>query len=502
MRQVRGFIGLATYYKKFIQGFGEIARPLHLVKEVKGRLEWNNECQQAYERLREALLSDNVLTLPDFELPFILETDASNYGVGAVLIQKQENKGRPIAYFSKGLNKTEQNYSTSEKELYAIVLAVEHFKHYLFAKKFTVVTDHKPLRWLYKCKKLSNRLSKYLIRLEPFDFEIIYRGGALNGGADGLSRLTDESLEEHDDVEEFLVCLIEIQSENHNEALRIYDNKLREAQTLDNDIIWIKQLILDHGNSKPCIEENLNDVRKDLLSEYNNLIIVDNTLWRKKTDSQGRTIEQFVVPTNSIQEVLKRTHSSIFCGHLGIERTTVRVNERFYWPASNKIIKEYVQQCESCQKIKITKGPLAPMKPLKPTRPRELVTADVTGPLPVSSKQNQYILVVCDHFTKLVKYYAMKSQKADVVAKNLINYFMTYGIPDSILSDQGTNFMSNVLDEIYELLDVKRIRTSPFHPQTDGITERHNRTLKEMISAFISSDQRNWDENLDCLAFA
>ena len=206
-----GFIGLATYYKRFIKNFATIMKPLHRLVSETGdntkrsrnlRLSWKTQHQEAFDRIKSLLLSECILALPDFTRPFLLDSDASNEGIGAVLSQLSPVKDatncdtqwieRPVDFFSRTLNPAERNYSTTEKELLAIVAACEHYKFYLYGKHFTIRSDHQPLKFLMTTSQPAARLARWLIRLEQFDFEIEYRKGASHGNADGVSRLSVE----------------------------------------------------------------------------------------------------------------------------------------------------------------------------------------------------------------------------------------------------------------------------------------------------------------------
>ncbi|CAF1080795.1 unnamed protein product [Brachionus calyciflorus] len=212
LTQLQSFLGLAQYYRKFIENFAKIASPLYRLttKEEsanKNKLNWSDECENSYNTLRNYLTKDKILFLPDLKKKFVLETDASNTGIGAVLNQKKDGVLRPIAYFSKPLNKAQRNYSTTEKELLAIVLAVEHFHQYLYGQEFEIITDHQPLSWLLSCKNPNSRLARWLIRINNYTFTIVYRSGKTHTNADALSRWdhqvendTTEPEQEEDDL--------------------------------------------------------------------------------------------------------------------------------------------------------------------------------------------------------------------------------------------------------------------------------------------------------------
>lgn len=187
--QVRSFIGLCSYYRKFIANFAEIARPLHRLTEASVAFKWTNECQVAFDALKAKLTSAPILTHPDFSKPFILDTDASQNAIGAALSQIQNGQERVVAYASKVFSKTERRYCVTRKELFAVVTFIKHFRHFLYGRKFLVRTDHSSLRWLLRFKDPEGQLARWLEVISPYDMEIEHRAGRLHGNADGLSRV-------------------------------------------------------------------------------------------------------------------------------------------------------------------------------------------------------------------------------------------------------------------------------------------------------------------------
>jgi len=187
-KQLRSFLGFSSYYRKFIKGFSSLAKPLYALTENKSKFIWKEECQNAFDQLKCVLSSSPVLSFPKEEEEFILDTDASNIGIGAVLSQRQEGKEKVIAYYSRVLNKPEKNYCVTRRELLAIVDSLKFFRHYLLGRKFLIRTDHVSLKWLMSFRELEGQLARWLERLQQFDFEVIHRKGLSHKNADGLSR--------------------------------------------------------------------------------------------------------------------------------------------------------------------------------------------------------------------------------------------------------------------------------------------------------------------------
>ena len=281
-------LGISNHYRKFIDNYAETAKPLYDLMELKNvpkhfrkrngavngkrvLLTWNDSAQTNFEKLKQTLCSDLVLALPDFNKPFYLSTDASDYGYGAVLEQKQDDGSfRPIAYFSKNYTAAQKNYATPEKELLALVMAIEYFHQYLYGKPFFINTDHLPLTWIQTKKNTHARLERWLLRLSIYDFEIIHIPGKLNVVADNFSRLPDENevnTDPNDDYFDTLVADIELSDEennctsfqeinviaeqtNSNESISLIEEQIR-----DPDIAWIIKVILDNPNNKPEIKQ-------------------------------------------------------------------------------------------------------------------------------------------------------------------------------------------------------------------------------------------------------
>ena len=236
---------------------------------------------------------------------------------------------------------------------------------------------------------------------------------------------------------------------------------------------------------------------------YNNGLLYQK--WRPEgsTDGDVRTCKQLVLPQQCRQAVLQLAHDVPMAGHMGITRTKDRLLQRYYWPGVFTDVANYCRSCEVCQKNNSkypTKAKMISMPLIE--QPFQRIPMDVVGPLPRTQGGNRFILTICDYATIYPEAFALPSVEVPRVAKELIKLFSHVGIPDEILTDQGTNFMSTMIEEIYRLLHIKRIRTTPYHPQTDGLVERFNGTLKGMLKKFVSRNQKDWDEYLPYLLFA
>ena len=263
LKQLLGFLGLANYFRKFIKNYSHIASPLlNLTKKVSAPL-WTNECQDSFDKIRTILSSeDGVLRLPDLDKVFIIECDASDLGVGGVLLQDQPDGSRlPITYFSKSLSSAQKNYSVSERELLAIVLTIEHNKHYFFAKEFLILSDHQPIKWLMSCKNPASRLARWIIRLEEYSFKIEYKTGKSNGAADGLSRMVDKNNTINSEYEDIIINVIIVS------FVRLSDRMIK----------WYPEPIVSIQNSI-ISKMNTSAINRELDNTFSNQLINNITI--------------------------------------------------------------------------------------------------------------------------------------------------------------------------------------------------------------------------------
>ena len=476
-----GTLGLAQYYRRFIRNFSVIAKPLFELTgkdgaDLKGQLLWDDDAEIAFVELKQAMKSDAILALPDFSKPFFLDTDASNIGVGAVLEQEFDGVRKPVGFFSKHLTAAQRKYSALERELLAIVLAIEHFHHLVFGHELTVISDHQPLSWVASAKKLNARIARWLIRLNIYQFRIVYRKGRLHGNADALSRwpgleelpatAADEDVDEElpDPVINVIVSKVPIHERINfirAEAYSLDWSKL--DQTEDRDILWIKEIIEENGMHKPVVEEFENRVRRELYNHYEKLGVINGTVYWFDEDKRGMIQRKIVLPAQQISSVIDLVHGSALGGHLGWEKTLAKLRERVFRPGLRKLVMDHVHACHQCQisKPMTSKRPRAELQPLKPLQPFELITTDIVGPLPLSKKGNKYILVVCDHFSNWTQAYPLEDITAETVAKKIVQFGFIFGLCTNLLSDQGKNFQSGLLKQVCELLDINQVRTSP-----------------------------------------
>lgn len=477
---IRSFLGTAGYYHKFIKDFSALALPLSQLTKADVKFEWGQQQQHAFDAIKQAMSTAPVLILPDPSLPFIVHTDASDYAVGAVLMQDQGKGEQPIAFLSKKMLPAETRYPTHEQELLAIIHALNSWRHYLSGSKFTVRTDHKSLQFFKTQPRLSGRQSRWKDVIANYDFDIEYMEGKTNVVADGLSRRMD-----HQTKSELLTLSVFGGEPIHStptprlNAVSLILADIHDAYAHDPE--YLRQLKKRRSSSDPLV------VRGGYLYHKDERIYIPN-------DSALKT------------RILHECHDAMYAGHLGTDKTIEQVKRRFYWPKMDADIEAYVTSCDECQRNKPSqRATMGLMQPLPiPDRPWQQVSMDLITQLPRSRAGNDAIVVFVDKLTKMVHYAATTTT---VTAPQLADMFMRevvrlHGVPDSILSDRDPRFTASFWRALWSQLGTKLVMSTAYHPQTDGQTERANRTLEEQLRSYINQRQNDWDQHLSALELA
>ena len=334
-KQLRQFLGLANYYRRFVPDYSKIAEPLHKLLRKGATYNWNTACHEAFTELKHRLVTPPVLTYPDFKLPFLLYTDASDFALGAVLSQVQDGKERVVSYWSRQLTKPERGYSTTEREALAAVSAVKEFYPYLYGCSFKLITDHNPLTSLKGLKDIGGRLTRWMLFLQQFNFQFEYKPGKCLDNVDTLSRITSIIPESSATFE-----------------------SISEAQLKDDQLAPIVKALSD-GTSFPS------KVAPGLRQAF----LRNGVLYRQfRQSSMSPMTAQLVVPNSMKDVVLNQLHDQ--AGHLGVHKTTEKVKERFYWPGCEQDIENWVHACQPCQKRNPPQPvPKAPMGTIRTHHP-------------------------------------------------------------------------------------------------------------------------------------
>ena len=488
---VQQFLGLANYFRDFVQGYSKLAAPLTDLTSKNRPFKWGDQEQDAFDGLKYALTHAPCLALPDFSKPFEIVSDASGFGIGAVLMQEK----RPISYYSRKLSESETRYGTSDKELLAAYMALVHFRPYVEGRPFKLITDHKPNTGTFRT--MTRMQIKWSTHLKDYEdnMQYVYQPGRTNV-ADPLSRNPS-----------FLSALLTrrakrlsqpappaplptgppVTSEGEGTLANSAEPKLPPPPQISPEL---EQQIIDGYKADPWFEDTKN------ISE----LVQQGDFWFRN--------EALVIPNNKDlkNSILYEFHDIPSAGHVGAEKTHHAVSRHFWWPRIRKEVKEYVQACEKCQRNKtVTQRAAGLLQPLEiPAQKWTDISMDFIVQLPRTRNGFDAILVVVDRCTKMCHFIPTKTTiDAEGTARLFVdNIFRLHGMPDSIVSDRDPRFTGKFMRTLCETLGIKQRMSTAFHPQTDGQTERMNKVLEDMLRHFVGPDQDDWDIFLSQCEFA
>jgi len=448
--ELRGFLGHTDYYRRFVAGYGKIAKPLtELLK--KGKFEWSEAANKAYETLKGAVIQLPTLALLDFAKPFVIETDASGTGIGVVLSQDK----RPIAFISQGFSSKGRIKSVYERELLAIVFVVDKWKHYLASKKVIIRTDQRSLKHLLNQKAVSAIQQRWASKLVSLDYEIEYKPGAENRVADALSRRP---------VTEQVMNMLLLA------PATLHKIELQDQVQGDPSLNLIREKLLSGQESEKGYSLVVGTLHKD-----------------------GR----IMIPTNSpfIPKLLERFHTSPIGGHEGVLKTLKRLASEVYWKGMRRDVVEFLRGCQVCQQNKYsTLSPAGLLTPLPiPTKVWSNISLDFIDGLPKSEGYDVVLVVVdrlsnYDHFVPLKHPYTAKSI-ADIFLHEIVRL---HGFPESMVSDRDKIFIINFWSSLFKSHGTSLDKSTSYHPQTDGHTKVLNRCLETYIRCFVNGKPKTW----------
>jgi len=480
-KQVRRLLGLFGFYRSYVEGYSRIATPLTALTREDTPFQWTLECQNAVDTLKERITTAPVLIFPNWSEEFILTTDASGTAVAGVLAQRREGKELPIAFYSKSLSKAERKWPATELELYAIYCSVKHFRPYLMNNPFQLYTDSKSCVWIFNKPDLAPRLARWALALQEYTFTCTHKAGAQNVVADALSRATYGA-----QVNVVYTESAEVPPTPMGET----ESFMRKAQLAD---FYMGPIIhyLEHQQFPADATRREQRIIQQRSKEF---VIVRGVLYR--ISEEGRLL--MAVPVASRRELLYASHESLMSMHPGVTKTLLKLREYYWFPKMRTTVEAHIRECGSCQTRKNPKIPLrVPLRNQYANEPWEIVSIDFQGPLTESDEGFRHILVLTDFFSKWTEITPTKDQLATTVAQIYVEkIFCRYGASRVLLSDCAKNFLSEVLREVNELLGVTHNRTSPYRPQTNGLVEVTNRTIKTMLSHVVNERHTDWPKYL------
>lgn len=465
-KEVKKFLGTASWYRRFIPNLSTLAAPLTKLTSTAKKappFKWTPEADKAFNAIKKALISTPILACPDFSKPFAVHCDASSHGIGAMLTQDFDGVEKPIAYMSKTLSGPQRNYSITERELLSVITALEHWRCYLDnGQKFIIYTDHSALQWFLRLDNPTGRLARWCIRLSMFNFEIKHKRGSEHLVPDMLSRI-DHS--------------INAISSNF-------------SQTNDNWYSTVFNKCKTNPSSTP---------------DY---VIKDSKLYkytRFNTPFNSEFSWKLVIPTEFRENIISNNHNPPTSAHFGIFKTYHRIKLNYFWPGMYKDVAKFVSKCDICLAHKhqnqLTLGLMG--KPKQCSRPFQCISIDFIGPLPATHKLNKFILVVTCCFSKYCLLFPIKRATSTIISHIIENLvFMNYGIPETIILDNGPQMVSPELTNMFHYYNVPHIHFIPRHCPQVNTVERYNKTIITAVASFVDEDHRTWDRHLHKIQFA
>jgi transposase InsO family protein len=527
--EVRTLLGMIAYYRRFIPDCSALSKPLHNLTRKDAPFVWDEACQASMAELKRLLVQAPALRPPDFSKPFRVRSDASYHGLGATLLQGDPDNGEDwyvVAYASRSLTKAEKNYSATDLECRGVLFAISQFRPYIYGRKFQMETDHKALIWLLGTKHSNGRLQRSVMELQTYDYEIVHKAGITMQDADCLSRLTaiKAVCAQHADrpaggtariatlegVLELNAAATSTDRLASPQARRMTRREIvdRVKTSLYEEERWFEvraMLQWQKGGALPRRRPKVSPwARQHALSFA---LSTEGLLFHvSATDALGEAQKRMVVPTDMRREVMYACHEHMVSGgHLGRDRTVQKIQQRYYWPGMTADVERWVASCVPCLAAKTpSRHYRLPISAVPvPARPWDLVSVDATGPFPSTERGSVYVVVFTDHLTRWVEAFAVPDIETSTIADLLVKHIICrHGAPRMLLSDQGSSFISQLAAAVYHRCGVKKIQASTYHPQTNGLVERFNRTMKEMLQKYVDTRHTDWDLYVPFVVFA
>lgn len=469
IHNIRQFLGLTGFFRRFVEKYAEIARPLSLLLHKGHFWKWEGEQEKAFKTLKEKLSKRPILAIYDSKLETEVHTDASKHGIAGILMQKVDGQFKPIGYFSRQLTVTESRWHSYELETLAVVETLRRYRVYLLGLQFVVVTDCSAIKNAAEKRDLIPKIARWWLQLQEFSFTVEHRAGRKMSHVDALSR---NPVDDNAPRTENFVFKI------------VTEDWVLAGQMTDKQLEAIHKIL-----EKPPTDDYERKVHK-------NYKLKDNRLYKRFNDK-----ELWVVPRNMRRDILRSCHDEF--GHFSTEKTLNKLLECYWFPKMRQYVEKYIASCVKCLYHKVPKGKQEGMMHLinKPTVPFQTVHIDHMGPFNKSKSGKKYIFVLVDAFTKYVQMTATKDTATAPVIKYMTELMNTYGVPTNIISDRGTCFTSKAFKTFCEKTGSKHILNAVATPRANGQVERYNGTILACLSTSIK-DEKEWDKKLPQIQFS
>ena len=481
LNEVRSFLGMTGYYRQCMPNYAKVAEPLVCLTRKNVRFEWNEEREQAFEKLKLLLTSSHVMTAPDVRKPYKLYTDAWDYAVGAILIQTdEEGTEKVIQYVSHALSTTQRRWATIEKEAYAVVYAIHKLRPYLQGAEFVVYTDHKPLKSLFTRELNNTKIQIWGVLLAEYGATIEYRTGKNNIRADMLSRIR------HPQVEG--VAIIDV--DDWIDPLAIPEEDMAESLPLLHDGLDLAAIAAAQREELPDLYRQGEDEEDD---DYQ---VIKGVLYSTVPPMLiAPQYPRLVLPPTFRDTVIDKAHKEV--GHMAAWKTRHRLMEAYVWKGIYRDVRDRLRKCPVClvHGKRVDHVPMGEMPVAD--YPMQIIGMDLIGPFVASPSGNRYVFTLIDHCTGWAEAFPLKDKTNKSVSDAFANLFLPrHGVPETVISDNGGEFTASEWEQYLKNLGIKHNRTTPVHPQSNGRTERFNRTLKTMLEKLVNNDAASWEDRL------
>ena len=475
VKEVRSFLGMAGYYRQCIRDFAKIAAPLVALTKKNARFIWNEERQRSFDRLKQMLISSEVMAHPDTSKPYKLYTDSLDYACGAILVQLDNNGvERPIQYISKQYSDSQRLMSTIEKEGFSIVHALTKLRPYLHGAKFTIYTDHKPLKALFLSEVKNTKIQRWASLIAEYGAPIEYRKGTNNIRADMLSRIRkDVEIAAMEETTEWIAA-DDLGQDHPNQIPWEFDQLDKEALSAEQKEMKEYQRAFDDD------------------SDYE---LHEGLLYTTLAPEGKLPYPRLVLPPSARFRVIRRAHTEV--GHQSVRKTLDRLQEAYKWPRQRQDVSKVIHNCTRCAVNQDRREFPRPLEMPIAAYPGQIIGMDLCGPFPPSKSGNRYLLVVIDHCSCWVEVKPIPTKESEHVLRYLEQeYLPRFGTPEVLITDQGTEFNAAPLRGYLAELGVEHRRTTPYQPSTNGKCKRANRTIKNMLRKLTNNKACSWEEHL------